>query len=1352
MTVDSVHADARGERSIVVGRDAVQSILVTGDHNRVFVGEYEPLRDTYIQPWSVFQRVDVEGFIGREWLFAEIDRFLANEDCGYFVLEASAGLGKTALLAYLVQQRGYVHHFVETGRGPDGVAPALRSLAAQVIRAAELLPFSVDEVLPSTAGSRPDFLANLLKRASDRRVGNHDKLVIVVDGLDEAGVPIGHNVLGLPEVLPAGVYVVVSQRPVPVPLDVRCPLRVFSMDAGNDHNLGDMRRFLERAVASVPLATVVRDSAHTPAEVVERLVAHSAGVWIYLHYVLADMVRERHLDLDVLPDGLWAYYARFWRRWRAERRAEWYETYLPLLATLASVQEDVTAELLAPLAGTGGGPALAALLDEEWLPFLAVDEAGEERRYRLYHASVREFLEGRLDTTGRRAMDVALAREFERAVRTAHARIADRYLRRWGGLEHGLEQLFTDSAPFLDGGYGLRHLTAHLAGAGRHRDLERLLRLEVGARNVWFAAQDLTGELSTYQADVARAWRLAEKRGGRKAGGRGMPDVAAEVRCGLYTSSVNSLAGSIPPKLLVGLVRAGMWSPAKGLAYARQTLDQSVRASMLAGLAGVTPESLQVDLLGAVETLDRHDSVEKALAGMAQYLPDALIPRAVRALGGKRSGRDSAAKVVAIRLAVRLGRLGRCESAFQLLATYVDVHELPDAFAGLVVELPDDQLDVALRLAMTVTDPEARVRALTPLLPRLRDDLMSVARDAVLEAVTDLSARTLIDVLSVMPGCPSMTRRVIDSIGRWNASWARSRCLTALAAGVTDAQRTKILERSLAEARAIEITDRRPEQGLFERADAFGALLPLVIGEARAPVLAEATAAARAAFVVAVEEVVTQPYGWAIINERTCTGPLIRAEGFEKLWHGVAPVLLAGRLSAAEARELLGPVCDKVDGIPHVANRVTVLDSLLLPQAPLTFLDEVSARLVSHIDGLNAPKVRCDLYQCVFPRLTGPAKDRAAAGIADTLHHRGLLDHLATLNRLGPHLTPDLVAAALPNVAAWTPEFLPSAVKDIDALIPYLSSDHVEHLIQIARRVDDHPEQIAAAAALAPYLPDERRAAVVARALAVCDRRGEGRDSREEVLARLAVALAEQGHVDEAIDVAAALRHNTDRQYVDRCNVLTDLARLLAPSEPAAALRAVARIVRAGERRRALSIFLTRTLDLQAALALVRTMLGKELAPTEIAELTEARRWSRDSEPEKLPGELTDIPERTHGRQRTCYRPQLNRLRREDADGTVKGACAPTGSLDTAMDSALSKNYSWERARALTAVAEAVSALPPTAQLPAVRSVLARAPYLPRPDLLAAFTAFAPVIVQVGGRRAAEELADALEDVTRWWP
>ena len=473
-----------------------------------------------------------------------MDAFLHGQDRGYFILEAAAGLGKTAFLAHLVKERGYIHLFAEQVRGQEGVAHGLRSLAAQLIR--RLGPATLRRRRCAARGAaRPDFLDRLLREAARtrdlRRPG--EPIVLVVDGLDEAGTPPGQNVLGLPRVLPKGVYLIVSHRPVPVALTVEKPWRPYRLRAEADQNLGDMRTYLEQAACWPGIARALRESAYSGEQFITTLLEKSRGVWIYLHYIVEEIEQgeRRPLDLAALPESLWGYYAEYWRRQRDGDTAAWDQTFLPLLSTLGAVQESVTATFLFELAGiTSMQGTPQRLLEERWRAFLAVEE-GAEKRYRLYHASLRDFLEGRVGREPLRVADRALMDELMAATRRAHGRIADRYLTTWGGLDQGLPGLAEPGVRRRDGAYGLRHLAAHLEGAGREADLHRLLRLERcvvehvpdprnGVRGwldrltgrqrrreirryepLWFAALDGEGETGVFLGDVARAWRLAEE-------------------------------------------------------------------------------------------------------------------------------------------------------------------------------------------------------------------------------------------------------------------------------------------------------------------------------------------------------------------------------------------------------------------------------------------------------------------------------------------------------------------------------------------------------------------------------------------------------------------------------------------------------------------------------------------------------------------------------------------------------------------------------------------------------------------------------------------------------------------------
>ena len=111
----------RGGKGLPSGSEFIRSITSSESPAPEF-GDYPELARAYLSPWSVFERVKLDRFRGRRWLDDQLDDFLNRNDCGLFIVEAEAGLGKTAFLAHLANSRGYIHHFVELAPGPDGGA------------------------------------------------------------------------------------------------------------------------------------------------------------------------------------------------------------------------------------------------------------------------------------------------------------------------------------------------------------------------------------------------------------------------------------------------------------------------------------------------------------------------------------------------------------------------------------------------------------------------------------------------------------------------------------------------------------------------------------------------------------------------------------------------------------------------------------------------------------------------------------------------------------------------------------------------------------------------------------------------------------------------------------------------------------------------------------------------------------------------------------------------------------------------------------------------------------------------------------------------------------------------------
>ena len=310
----------------------------------------------------------------------------------------------------------------------------MKSLAAQLVRAWVLNPNTAEAVLPGSA-ARPEFLQNLLKEAADRRDRTRpgEPIVLVVDALDEAGTPSGQNVLGLPRILPRGVYLVVSHRPVDVTLFVEGPRHVEPLKAEDQKNLADMRAFLEKALTWPGIRKALGEGRISESQFVETLLEKSRGVWIYLHYVVAEIEAGRRspLKLEELPRDLWQYYADYWKRWREAHGQTWDSVDLPLLTTLAAAQDSLTLDALLALAGIDRKPDVSGrigdVLDFEWIPYLAVSTAGPQLpcSYRFYHASLRDFFSGAIDRSNLTDAERKRVQRFAEATKQAHARIAD---------------------------------------------------------------------------------------------------------------------------------------------------------------------------------------------------------------------------------------------------------------------------------------------------------------------------------------------------------------------------------------------------------------------------------------------------------------------------------------------------------------------------------------------------------------------------------------------------------------------------------------------------------------------------------------------------------------------------------------------------------------------------------------------------------------------------------------------------------------------------------------------------------------------------------------------------------------
>jgi hypothetical protein len=1086
-----------GPWGVGAGRDTLARFIISGDQGVFSVDSSQRLVDACIPATEVFERVDVDEFAGREWLEAELDAFLTNQTCGYFIVEAEAGLGKTAFLAHLVRERGWIHHFSETAPGDAGVVASRMSLAAQLILTYKLPGpdgSGVATIAEGTAGRR-DYLGTLLRQAAER-LKPGEQLVVAIDALDEAGTRPGENVLGLPRSLPDGVFIVCSQRPVPVRLLVDAPRQVCQIDGESTENLHDMRAFLAVAVRRPAIAAARQAAGMEENGLITAVLDHSRGLWLYVHYVLADWGSGAvPIDLAALPSGLWRWYLDFFQRWRDEHTADWDALYLPVLATLAAIREPVTVSLLDALAGVRTPTTLLV----GWRPLLAV-RRGTERRYRLYHQSLVDFLEGRFEGDEVAAQD--LSDDVASATLAAHRAIANRYLKHWGGLDALLPGLREPAQRDVDEGYGLRHLVAHLVAAGRDDELASLLafpsrrpgeieRIENG----WFAARDAVGDIPGYLTDLAMAGRRAHDVSQAQAED-GMPSVAIalELRYALLTSSIRDMAATVPAPLVLALVHAGVWSVDAAARMARAVDDPLLRYQQLAALAKAVGEpdasSVTTAALSAARELSDPGRRAHALAQLATNLP-------------------VAEKEVVLDEVVDVARVVLRGSMFEPAQELVE----------LVAEVPEprrhDVVDLALVAIRECEESEVQAEAIAGLAVHL----------------TEAAAEQLLGV----------ARRISDHGGRAVA-------LAALAQRLPDRRRRAVIARAFALANDVEDPASRAEalEGVVaalpdsERSTRVPLLLAAVeqITEPVDRVLAVGTALG---FVAASEHDLL--VGRAMDDALGLDHPSSRAWAFEALlpWldeSGLEAAMEAfraagspeetSRLLAAAARRFSGvrrtPILSEalasaaviyeepfvVAGSSTIGNRREVLAELapdlppeLLPAALAAArrLDDDYAQAIALAASVNEP--------------AAPADGPLLMDALDAASRAGDFDTGAAISIIAPKLTAELVPRALAIAASRRTDDLKQALV---ALAPKLPANMAGEAMELAESIPSEWPRAVAITALSRWLPTDARHAAQRRAIGLA---GSAADYNEEGLPALAAHL----DMDVLPDALAAARN-----------------------------------------------------------------------------------------------------------------------------------------------------------------------------------------------------------------------------------
>jgi WD40 repeat protein len=254
--------------------------------------------------------------------------------------------------------------------------------------------------------------------------------------------------------LPPWLRIVATTRNEQDVLDQLRGLTARELDAHDEQNLSDLRRFIAARLTAATLQSAVIADGRSKQDLTEKLLTASSGNFLYAKMAL-EAIERKQLDfrtIELLPPGLSAIYKEFLDRLYAKAGVEFRQTR-DVLEIVVAAREPLQRAEIARATGVDEDYDLPPVLDR-LAPFLRV----RELRYSLFHKSLSEWLTGKNPQTGG-----PLAGAYHVSLMKGRTRLTD-----WCWAEY-LRGVTKDRL------YCFRHLPTHLAEAGRDGDLRSLL-------------------------------------------------------------------------------------------------------------------------------------------------------------------------------------------------------------------------------------------------------------------------------------------------------------------------------------------------------------------------------------------------------------------------------------------------------------------------------------------------------------------------------------------------------------------------------------------------------------------------------------------------------------------------------------------------------------------------------------------------------------------------------------------------------------------------------------------------------------------------------------------------------------
>jgi len=336
--------------------------------------------------------------VGRKNIKKLVREFIEQHTKGVFLITGEPGIGKTALMANLVQERvGDVYFFYRHTSGLRSPDECLKQLYHQLLSKHNLS----NEVTIFDPKDFRAYFEELLFKISTRISGNSQKEVIIIDALDEAGSGRDHvtAIEALPDFLPEGIFFVLSSRPGNPDLNnLICHesegyVEKFKLEASGQENKEDAYRYVKNRLKDIDIFT------HQTTQIADK------AEWNFLLLEsICSSLNRKEITVEEVEEfllhgpSLQRWFGNCWFRLHRqlslrEKQRENLNLVNSVLGVIAVANGPVTREMVCETLDISSADFdwLISYI-EQYLETQLLDTKLQKKSYRIYHFAFKEFI------------------------------------------------------------------------------------------------------------------------------------------------------------------------------------------------------------------------------------------------------------------------------------------------------------------------------------------------------------------------------------------------------------------------------------------------------------------------------------------------------------------------------------------------------------------------------------------------------------------------------------------------------------------------------------------------------------------------------------------------------------------------------------------------------------------------------------------------------------------------------------------------------------------------------------------------------------------------------------------------